>query len=145
MHSVSQQVSFNTEMCGTGWSSGCPSVPAGSGRSQEALHHRPGQGFDDDRDRDRLWGFLLGPTWPCAGDLQPCSLTWGHGCCSASGEASQALGMQCPGAAQLVGWTLTGHKPGAELPEALPTCLRCSPDATPGNGPVFLFVFLPGQ
>lgn len=53
--------------------------PAGSGRSQEALHHRPWPGLMTVT-VTRLWGSCWAPTWPCAGDLQPCSLTWGHGC-----------------------------------------------------------------
>lgn len=59
--------------------------PVGSGRSREALHPRPWPGLMTVT-VTRLWGSCWAPMWPCAGDLQPCSLTRGHGCLFSPGR-----------------------------------------------------------
>lgn len=94
----------------------------GSGRSQEALHHRPWPGADD-RDVTRLWGSCWAPRGRVLGI---CSLAPHLGSrLPVQPQARPSQAWVCSvRAAQLVGWTLTGHKPGAPSCPALPTCLR---------------------
>ena len=136
------------ETCGTGWHSGCPSVPCGL-RSVPGGSARPPLARADDRGRDPTSAFLLGPHRAvCWGSAASLPLSGSRLPAQPQERPSQALVMQCPGRpSSWVGclWGPVGtqhHEPGAELPVVL---LRCSPHATPGNGPVLMSVFLPCQ
>lgn len=71
--------------------------------------------------------------------------------CPAPGEALSGPGYAVSGAAQLVGRMLVGtHWDAAprawcRTARGASAHLRCSPHATPGNGPVLMSVFLPCQ
>lgn len=151
MHSVSQQVSFNTETCGTGWRSGCPSVPYGL-RSVPGGSAPPPLARADDRDRDPTSAFLLGPHGAvCWGSAALLPHSGSRLPVQPQVRPSQALVMQCPGRpSSWVGcwlgtrwdaapraWCRAAHGASAHL--------RCSPHATRGNRPVLMFVFLPCQ
>lgn len=116
---------LNTETCGTGRSTGCPPVPCG-------LRAVPGGSAPlplpraDDHDCDWLQGSCWAPTVPRARDLQPRSLTRGHGCLSSPGRGPLRpwLCGVWSGPAR-VGRTLAGDPlgtqhlgPGAEPPAA---------------------------
>lgn len=98
--------------------------PAGSGRAPGGLHHRPWPGLMTVT-VTRLWGSCWAPTWPCVGDLQPCSLTWGHGCLFSLGRGPQALGMQCPGRPAR-GLDTDWAQAWCRAARGAPTCLRCA-------------------
>lgn len=125
MHSVSQQGSFNMETCGTGWHSGCPSVPCGL-RSVPGGSARPPLARADDRGRDPTSAFLLGPHRAmCWGSAASLPLSGSRLPAQPQERPSQALVMQCPGRpSSWVGclWGPIGtqhHEPGAELPVVL--------------------------
>ena len=122
MHSVSQQVSFNTETCGTGWRSGCPSVPYGL-RSVPGGSAPPPLARADDRDRDPTSAFLLGPHGAvCWGSAALLPHSGSRLPVQPQVRPSQALVMQCPGRPSSWVLMLAGDPMGRSTTSLVPSC-----------------------